>query len=94
LARLYDDLGRVLWPGGLLLNGDHMAFSPALPTFARLSQRVLDDQWTDAAFAARGMETAEQWWDALAKGNRSAGQGGDGAGIGWPWRPAVIAVAR
>ena len=43
-----------------------MAFGPALPTFARLSQRVLDEQWTDLAFAARGIETAEQWWAALA----------------------------
>lgn len=43
-----------------------MAFGPALPTFARLSQRVLDERWTDAAFAAGGIETAEQWWDALA----------------------------
>jgi SAM-dependent methyltransferase len=66
LARLYHDLGRVLRPGGVLLNGDHMAFGPALPTFARLSDRVLNEQWTDAAFAARGIETAEQWWEALA----------------------------
>jgi hypothetical protein len=43
-----------------------MAFGPTLPTLARLSQRALDEQWTDAAFAARGIETAEQWWDALA----------------------------
>jgi len=43
-----------------------MAFGPALPTLARLSQRVLDEQWADAAFAARSIETAEQWWDALA----------------------------
>jgi hypothetical protein len=43
-----------------------MAFGLALPTWARLSQRVLDEQWADAAFAARGIETAEQWWDALA----------------------------
>ena len=28
-------------------------------------QRALDEQWTDAAFAVRGIETAEQWWDAL-----------------------------
>jgi SAM-dependent methyltransferase len=66
LARLYHDLGRVLRPGGLFLNADHMAFGPALPTFARLSQRVLDKQWSDASFATRGIETAEQWWDALA----------------------------
>jgi SAM-dependent methyltransferase len=66
LGRLYHDLGRLLRPGGVFLNGDHMAFGPAMPTLARLSQRVLDEQWTDAAFAARGIETAEQWWDALA----------------------------
>jgi SAM-dependent methyltransferase len=66
LSRLYHELGRVLRPGGLLLNGDHMAYGEALPTLTRLNQRVLDEQWTDAAFAARGIETAEQWWDALA----------------------------
>ena len=42
-----------------------MAFGSALPTLARLSQRVLDEQWTDAALAARH-RTAQQWWDALA----------------------------
>jgi SAM-dependent methyltransferase len=65
LARLYHDLGRVLRSGGVFLNGDHMSFGRALPTFERLSERVLAEQWTDAAFAARGIETAEQWWDAL-----------------------------
>lgn len=66
LARLYHDLGRLLPRDGLLFNGDHMAFGPASPTLARLSQRAQDEEWTDAAFAARGVETAEQWWDALA----------------------------
>lgn len=66
LARLYRDLGRLLRPGGVFLNGDHMAFGPALASFARLSQRALGGQWSDASFAARGIETAEQWWDALA----------------------------
>jgi SAM-dependent methyltransferase len=66
LTRLYHDLGRLLRPGGLFLNGDNMTFDPALPTLARLSQRVVDEQWRDAAFAARGIETAEQWWDAVA----------------------------
>lgn len=66
LARVYRDLGRLLPPGGLLLNADHMAFGSALPTLDRVSQGVLDDEWTDAAFAARGIETAEQWWASLA----------------------------
>ena len=65
LGRLYHDLARLLPPGGPFLNGDNMAFGPAAPTLARLSQQLLDEQWTDAAFAARGVETAEQWWDAL-----------------------------
>ncbi len=66
LTRLYHDLGRLLRPGGLFLNGDNMTFDAALPTLARLSQRIVDEQWTDAAFAARGIETAEEWWDAVA----------------------------
>lgn len=67
LVRLYHDLAALLHPGGLFLNGDHLAFSRTLqPTLALLSQRVLDQQWADAAFSARGIETAEQWWDSLA----------------------------
>lgn len=67
LARLYGDLGQLLRPGGVLLNGDHMAFGPESPALARLSQHALDEHWSDASFAERGVETAEQWWDALAK---------------------------
>jgi SAM-dependent methyltransferase len=66
LARLYGELGRMLRPGGVLLNGDHLSFGEALPTFAHVSERVLAEQWSDAAFAAREIETAEQWWGALA----------------------------
>jgi SAM-dependent methyltransferase len=66
LSRIYQDLARLLRPGGLLLNGDHLAFGPELPTLARLSDGALEQQWSDAAFAARGTETAEQWWDALS----------------------------
>lgn len=66
LRRLYHDLGRLLRPGGLLLNADHLGFGPELPSLDRLANRVLDVQWADPAFAARGTETAEQWWDAVA----------------------------
>ncbi|GAB3362229.1 MULTISPECIES: class I SAM-dependent methyltransferase [Amycolatopsis] len=66
LTRLYRDLSRVLPPGGLFLNGDHLPFGPELPTFAGLSERALAEQWSDSEFAARGIETAEQWWEAFA----------------------------
>lgn len=66
LARLYHDLGQLVRPGGLFLNCDTMAFGPAQPNLGRLSQRALDEQWSEATFAAAGIETAEQWWDALA----------------------------
>ncbi len=66
LLHLYSHLGRLLRPGGLFLNGDNMAFGPDSPGLARLSQRLLDEQWSEASFAGRGIETAEQWWEALA----------------------------
>jgi hypothetical protein len=66
LARLYQDLGRLLPPDSPLLNGDHLAFGTRLPTLARLSDGALEGQWSDAAFADRGIETAEQWWAALS----------------------------
>jgi len=65
LVGVYRALGRLVRPGGVLLNGDHMSFGPHLPTFQRLSQHAEDREWSDAAFAARGIETAEQWWAAL-----------------------------
>ncbi|MFJ4651581.1 class I SAM-dependent methyltransferase [Nocardia sp. NPDC088792] len=67
LARLYRDLGRLLRSGGIFLNGDNLAYPAVLPTFDRLSHRVLEGQWSDSAFAERGIETAEQWWEALAE---------------------------
>jgi SAM-dependent methyltransferase len=67
LARLYHELGRLLPTGGVFLNGDHLDFGFGTPTLQRLSERALDDQWSDAAFAARGIETAEQWWEAAAR---------------------------
>jgi trans-aconitate methyltransferase len=66
LMSLYQQLGRLLPTGGVFLNADHLAFGSETPALARLSQRALDEQWSNAAFAARGIETAEQWWEAAA----------------------------
>jgi hypothetical protein len=40
-----------------------VAFGPALPTFAYLTERVLNEQWTDA----RRLETANACVEALAR---------------------------
>lgn len=65
LTRLYGELSRLVRPGGVVLNADHMAYGPGSPTAAQLSDSALDRVWTDEAFAARGIETAEQWWEAF-----------------------------
>ncbi len=65
LFGVYQDLGRLVRPGGLFLNGDNMAFGPDLPTFQRLAQDAEERDWSDESFATRGIETAEEWWDAM-----------------------------
>lgn len=67
LARVYRDLGRLIRPGGVFLNGDNLAYGPEMPTFQRASQERLDELWSEASFAARGIETAEEWWAAAAQ---------------------------
>ncbi len=67
LVALYRELGAFVRPGGVFLNGDNMDFGPDLPTVRRLAQDARDRDWSDASFAERGIETAEQWWDALGR---------------------------
>ena len=43
------------------------AFAADLPTIQRMVQDAKDRDWSDQSFAARGIETAEQWWDALGR---------------------------
>jgi trans-aconitate methyltransferase len=67
LVDLYRQLGALVRPGGVFLNGDNMDFPPDLPTIQRLAHDAKDRNWSDESFAARGLETAEQWWDALGE---------------------------
>lgn len=67
LQRLYRDLAQLLPPGGLFLNADHLPYGPTTPTLAQVSEHALDELWSDESFATRGVETAEQWWEALAQ---------------------------
>jgi SAM-dependent methyltransferase len=61
LTGLYRGLADLLRPGGLLLNADHLAYGSS--TLDGLAESLRD--WSDAGFAARGVETAEQWWAAI-----------------------------
>jgi SAM-dependent methyltransferase len=67
LVELYRELGALVRPGGVFVNGDNMDYGPDLPTIQRFAQEARDRAWSDESFAARGIETAEQWWDALGK---------------------------
>ena len=42
LIDVYREIAQLLRPGGLLLNADHMAFNPTLPTFRSLAQQDKD----------------------------------------------------
>jgi trans-aconitate methyltransferase len=67
LVALYHQVGAWLRPGGVLVNGDNIDFGPEQPTIQRIVQDARDQYWSDESFAARGVETAEQWWDALGR---------------------------
>ena len=65
LVRLFRDLSTLIRPGGLFLNGDHMAFSPDLGAFCRIGEHV-NERDQRAAFSESGAEDWQEWWNALA----------------------------
>jgi SAM-dependent methyltransferase len=64
LVQVYHQLGDLVRPGGIVLNGDHMAYPPALPAFRNLAQRIKDQRGREV-FDAQGGEDYTQWWHAL-----------------------------
>jgi trans-aconitate methyltransferase len=67
LVRVYHELGKLVRPGGIFLNGDNMKFSSHLSSLDRVAKSVRDHQWQDETFAQLGVENWAQWWDALRK---------------------------
>jgi SAM-dependent methyltransferase len=65
LEALYGQLGRLLRPGGLVLNGDHMYEDAAHPALARLG-RALIEREERRRRPAGPPETWAQWWAAVA----------------------------
>ena len=65
LAAMYAEVATVLRPGGLLLNGDHLAEDEsAAPTLARLGRALVERE--EQRRAPQGpRETWTGWWDAV-----------------------------
>jgi SAM-dependent methyltransferase len=61
LGRLYEDLARVIRPGGWFLNGDHIAFSPADAELHRTSRAILKRRARRAGSAGASWSA---WWRA------------------------------
>lgn len=65
LLPLYEQLAALLRPGGVFLNGDHLAFPPQQPGFRKLAQ--LASQHQEEIIVRQGGETWTQWWEELAR---------------------------
>ena len=63
LMQLYHQLGQVVRPGGLVLNGDHMNFASHLPQFQQCADAIRARHKREAALVV-GAEQWQEWWDA------------------------------
>ncbi len=66
LTRLYQQLGTLVRPSGVFLNGDHMRFPPHLPSFEIVSDFIVKQQRV-AVFEERGEDDWQGWWSAFAQ---------------------------
>lgn len=65
LVRVYAELGRLLPPDGLVLNGDRMPFGSRSPTLRRIADAARAGD-TAGAFEQPGAEDWRAWWEAVA----------------------------
>jgi SAM-dependent methyltransferase len=66
LVRVYHQLGQLVRPGGVFLNGDHLAFPPAMSRFREFVTRRKEQQ-RNRAFGQASVEDWESWWAALRR---------------------------
>jgi SAM-dependent methyltransferase len=64
LVRLFRELGKLIRPGGVFFNGDHMGFAAHLEMFKRVRDHVAERD--RHAVSAAGIEDWTSWWDAIA----------------------------
>jgi trans-aconitate methyltransferase len=64
LVRVYRELGQLVRPGGVVLNGDHLKFGSSMASFQQVADAVKTRLQEDA-FTRRGLEDWAGWWQAL-----------------------------
>ena len=64
LARVYRELGQLVRPGGVFLNGDHMAYAPDRPTIRDLAMSIRQRR-RESVQSASTAEDWERWWQAV-----------------------------
>lgn len=65
LVQVYQQLGELVRPGGVFMNGDHIKFAPHLSAFQEVAKSTRKRQ-EKAAFEEQGGEDWKHWWDELA----------------------------
>jgi len=66
LIFLYHQLGQLVRPGGVFLNGDHMSFASNMSRFADVTM-AFNEKRRKHSFDELGIEKWEDWWEALRK---------------------------
>lgn len=64
LVQLYHQLGRLIHPGGVVLNGDHLGFAAHLPSFQKVAERSQEYSRAREGSVPDG-EDWDTWWKAL-----------------------------
>jgi SAM-dependent methyltransferase len=66
LVQVYHQLGKLVRPGGVVLNGDEFDFGPHMPTFGKVDEFV-PERVTKDITARRDSEGWSEWWDNLKR---------------------------
>ncbi len=66
LVQVYHRLGKLVQPGGVVLNGDEFEFGSHMPTFRRVDEYI-PKRVTQAIATKRNAEGWSEWWENLKR---------------------------